>query len=281
MELAAKNSLFDFGRFTSYFKKYCMENRKSLLIIGGLIFGIPLLQIMLKFMLFGYPVPKIQLNHDLAWDTLLGFWNFIFLFFMVFSGSIFYSVLKNKEGKYWTLMSPASSAEKFLTYFIIYVPMVIIALFCSFYISDWVRVLVAHLILPDASNVEKMPLSYLFSSMNGFEVIFDIESGWLSYLLLALAMQATFILGSSLWPKRGFLMTICAFIIIQLAASMLMSAGVGVFHIFMVNGNLRFQLDSFDTTVPHILFVGMIVWILFCYIISYIRFKEAEIINRW
>lgn len=271
------NQTFSFGRFALYMRKYLTDNKTTLLCFAGIIFLALLFASVVVPWLTGMYGAGNSMKSDMG--TLMRFmfsYGLLFWIFSIFAGSMFYSSLSKKGVRVSELTLPASNAEKFICYFVIYCLAFNLFFVGSVFFTDAIRVWIysgeAH-----AHNIE---INYIG---RGVAQLFETkESRVISLIgiLFLLGTQSLFALGSCIWTKNSLIKTALAGTVIQTLCSMLTMLGVKVFagcHISIA----WFQfLDNINQILLWECILGF-VWIAFNYWTGFMRYKDMEIINRW
>lgn len=138
---------------------------------------------------------------------------FIFLFvFGTMSASLMWSEMKDKQGRIYTLMNPATTFEKFLAKFIVYVIAFLVIYLLGVFIAETVRYLIFSNVYPDA-GVTPLYLSFSYpkETFDMIWVLSSVDKPVLFFLCLYLMIQSFFVLGSSIWPNRSFIKTFLVF----------------------------------------------------------------------
>lgn len=281
------NQIFAPARFADYLKKYLCENQTSLLVMAGAIILLPLSFCLIwPFISSCYAESPFYLPgltpQDPMWTTERGI--YIALWFGVMCcASKFYSSLSTKQSRIAVFTIPASSFEKFVSYFLIYVIGVLAVYVAAVFLSDAVRVIVFRWVYPDADYIHFISPSYLVSM--GSSVV--IEGGQISpeeaqniarassfigsaVIFNGLLIQSLCALGATIWVKNPLFKSICAMIGLLILAMALFSWGVNIFYGGFVGLKPRFDED-FTTVYTAISFSALII---FTWTVSYFRFKE-------
>lgn len=176
--------------------------------------------------------------------------------FCVLGASTFATNLSSTGKRLLELMSPSSHAEKFLSRFIICILCVPIAFAVSFAIAQLIALLTVKIIYGYDYNY----ITPLYHTILVPSVIWVI-----------LCSVMTYMLGSTLWPKRSFVKTFVAVMIAQTLGSILL----------MIFFNLFGIRNPFSDEQWHNLYVSFIIsWSVCCLVLSYLRLKHIEIIKR-
>ena len=260
--MKTQSQIFDFGRFADCVSRDLRLNGKSWMLKALMMLGVTTLLLIF----YTHPDYDFVGCSDYAKQqeesTFLIF-RFGGAAFCALGASMLMENMTSKGLRLNSLMSPASDLEKYLSRFLICIVGVTVAFIICFAIADAIRVFY---IMHEYGDIEG--LSYV----GPFGVQVFAESKFYLWGFF-LAVQATFALGSTVWPKNAFLKTFGT-IVLLLVIFRIMSDGV--FSLFY-NPGFRTVPDWIETiakTVPTI-------WAIFCYITAYYRFKESEIINRF
>ena len=287
------DSSFSVTRVRLFLVKHCSEHTKRLLSLAGSILLMPTLFIILI----------VLLDNTYSRTSIAGFdgmWHAEFIFFSFFyvcgvlipSASEFFNAYGDKNKRFSLLTLPASQAEQYTVYFLLYIVGFALLGIVSLILADAVRVWVFSPWASPNAYINYMPVRYLFYNMDGFfgtdnyfrylcsePVDFSIK-GVIVMILLALTLQAQFVVGSSLWPKNSFLKTALAGCAVSMAGQTLV---ILVFFLFVHNSStLRPWVETFsDHSAFVTILISQVLMIVFCYWFAYRRFRELEIINRW
>lgn len=298
-----KNQIFDTERFSAYFKKYVAERRTPLLSYLGVLFLFPIAVCLLIPLLKGLYDP-IAVEHfiergnilDPMWGSELTLFVFLWLLVCLKCGD-FYSMLTGKRERISLFTCPASNFEKFSTYFLISVILFPIIFFGIFLFVDAIRVWVfraatgaecIHYISPlyllSFGTAEKFWDIDFYSAAQSAELMDffrnTMAARFSMALLGGLLIQALYALGCTVWPKRSFLKTSCFSLAFLITAGILFYEGSRLFY---GNDSLSPREFGFSSPISELIFYDLIAVciIIFTWIISYMRFKEWEVIKRW
>lgn len=279
------NDIFSTIRFFNYIKQYACENKKKLITFGLAIVGVLIFtDAILPFINGTY---NYAYNYDPMWAKEQAmFWTMLYIGVAV-GGANAFNTYDSKGKRIYSLTLPVSNLEKFLTYILFYGLGVYVCSFIGEFVGDCIRTLTAPFYATEGSVIEPMPLKYLFS----FDTS-DAQAMQLMKMMVFISLitiQAYFILAGTIWPKygmmRGFLSTIALYMILGFIVYLSFQT------IFAINGHMivfRFEeaLRNLDPyiTFKAVLTSGYIVGSLIAiglYMLSYLRFKEMESIERW
>ncbi len=290
-----ENQVLSLRRLGIFLKKYLIENKKNIILSCLSIIGLPILLIVL----YTYTTGIYNINFkfiDPAWDYELRVFSIMLTIWAFLFGSKVYAILANKNRRIEYLTSPASNLEKFLTTFIIYIIGFTSLAIISFFIADWLRVLIVPLYAPEA-HPACIPLKFILTFGNynpnspNYQDINGVldNNGFLLFTIwitTTLTGQAFFTLGSSVWPKNPVVKSLCASIVITSILIILYILGMKIImgdsHGFILRPYFSSLLKNIGQTGFIWLKYGIdAVILIYTYWLSYLRFKEIETINRW
>lgn len=271
---------FSFSRFGKVMRKYVAENGRLMLLGTAMVFGVMIIGDGLIAYLFSSVYYDDFTNHreiagiiiDPAWRN-----SYDFMTFMLFIlGSVFASMtgsgLSSKEKRLSFTMLPASALEKYLVRWLIYIPGFVVVFIAAFYVGELVRVAVTSGLVDDTREVSVINIEYMFKNLYSGE----INTNNILIYMIFFGVQALFSLGGFLWPKASLVKTFVAGAIMVLCFVL---SVVGVTSLLLKPEYSLYFLEK--STTEAIFYVSSVVVALFCYILSYFRTKEMEIINRW
>lgn len=292
--MTTSNNTFSHSRFGFYLRKHIVENRKKLIQFSIQIFLT--LVLLLDINPWLQNVYRIPSKHDLFWGMEFGWLGFTFIVLMGTIGAMMYNSVENKGERIATLMTPASSFEKFLSYFMIYgIGLVVLFILC-FYMTDYIRVWTSAWYANPDATVLPLPMDYILTSGHNYkfhDIVREVNDPssvtngvlqFLIYLFVVIMFNAFNVLGSIVWNKRPFIKTFGTLFALNTVCGFFMYQGWKLF----------FGYESLGRVSPRPMFemlsAGDVCWIVgistlilssVIYYISYVRFKETEIINRW
>lgn len=263
--MKTQSQIFDFGRFGDCLMRDLRLNGKSWMLKALVMLGVTSLLLLLA------ASPNMNYNAS-GYNYRLVQEEGCFLIFR-FCGSVFCALgasmlmenMTTNGQRLNSLMSPISDLEKYLSRFLVCIVGVTLAFLVCFAIADAIRVLYIR-----ANYGELTGLSYL--GPFGVQAFAESEFYLWGFLLAA---QATFALGSTIWPKNAFLKTFGTIIVLLIVFWILSNFVYTAFHKPGLNTPTAPDwIENAAKIVPG-------VWAVFCYITAYFRFKESEIINRF
>ena len=260
--MKTQSQIFDFGRFAACLRRDIALNGKSWALKALMMLGVTTILLIIAT----HPIYISDYSYEAAQaDGDLTIFKFCGSVFFALGASMFMENMTSSGLRLNSLMSPASNLEKYLSRLVICVVGVIAAYLICYAIADALRVAYVH---------------YRYSSLTGVRYIgpLAIQSFAESKFYLwgyLLAVQATFVLGSTFWPKNSFLKTFGTMVVLAIVLIILTER---VFSICYRPGYAWFGLPEFlDILIKAI----PLCWSVFCYVTAYFRFKESEIINRF
>ena len=257
-----QSQIFDSTRFSNCLKRDFVLDGRGLLLKGLVLIAI------LTLLLYAVMRPD-KYNYAFYENEQGGASYMIFALcsFLVLSiGASQFSQNMTSSGKRLnTLMSPCSTLEKYICRWLIYVVGVTIMFLVSFAIAEGLRVLIIKAYYGDIPGLHYVSISEY--------PLRDGEFGL--FCLWILAVQATFVLGSTIAPKNAFLKTAGVNVLICVAFSIAISC---TYKLTMHPGYVPSQES--ETILIYLTRGFPICWTIFCYITAYFRMKESEIIER-
>lgn len=266
------------ARFGFYLKKYLTENRKKLLIlVMEIALAIVFVVDVMPWIDGSYKMPS---DYDVFWNLEYGWMMFAFILLSGLTGAMFYGATGSKSGRIMTFMTPASAFEMFLTFFLVHCVGFVVVFAGVAVAADWIRVWTSGWYAVEGATVMPIPLDYIVSygltSRN-------YEFGVLIFVIMmseALLFNAFNVLGSIVFEKRPFGKTLGSLAVLAVAAIFLMNKGFGLF----LHGSRiepRMLEDASPADVSWMIGGGAVFLAVVIIYISFVRFKETEIINRW
>lgn len=172
------------------------------------------------------------------------------------------------------LMSPASTLEKYVSRLCISVVAVTLLMIGAWYVAEMVRVAVFTW-ASDGADVH--PVMGWWSAMRGMAVMPEVSMPFpFEFLLMSvLAWQSAYVLGSALWLKNAFLKTLGAAMVLEFFYGF-----AGGCTVSLVEDMSLPSVDISLTALRVVAVAFLVICILFCYITTYFRMREEEIIQR-
>ena len=250
-------------RIKSLMAKVWDEQKKHYLLIWLVYFGV--MAVIFTWCSLMYVQHEISDGYYAVSSTLDEFWfgsSFIYPFYIMLlllavssRGADFMFGATDRQGLQANLSLPASTGEKFLVRWLFIVPFTYLLFYMAFLAADLVRLLICSAVYPD---------------LKIFHLLIGEAWDW-KLLLLSLAGQSLFILGSTFWKKNGFVKT-AAFLI---ACAVLWGA---------VALALSRVYESPETEVSYPLWaqymqnwgIPLLVWVV-CTALAYWRFRDMQL----
>ena len=261
--MKTKSQIFDFDRFLNCIKRDLTLNGRSWLLKALMMLGVTTILLMLT--------TGVTLDSEPSFVVF----RFCGTVFCALGASLFTENMTSKGLRLNTLMSPASTLEKFLSRWVICVLGTTIAFLICFALADMIRVGFYNIYYPDGMSFDGHYIKE-FRYLGPIETMKKSEHWY--YLWGSIAtVQAVFVLGSTVAPKNAFLKTFGALIILIVAWGF----AVGNVFVALLPDAYRFRPENPEELFDTIARIMPIVWIIFCYVTAYFRMKESEIINRF
>ena len=173
-------------------------------------------------------------------------------------------------------MLPASQFEKFLYRWIISVPLAFLLFFVCAVIADWLRVLFVDFYM----GIEVRTIDWCKLIFHSADAGFNTDAASWIVLLIFFMTQSFFLVGSVVWRRSHFVKTFFSMFVITLIYGRVAVWIYDLFHKEDLFYGAPPLLDN-DKTVFWSAAILMTVISLFNYLLTYLRFRESEIINRW
>jgi len=277
------SSTFNSTRFRKYFSCYTATNAKRLSLYATTILIVWILVCILPPITTLFSAYSYHLSYDPIWETERIWACFLLVLFTGLSGSMLYSALNVRSARIGVLTAPASSFEKFLSWFIIYFFGMIVVFFASAFIADLIRVGIVKIFAAAPETAAPIPFSKIIAMSTSTPLgQYDANEalGLIVFYGFTLFNFAVFTLGSILFAKNSFMKTIGCIMVINFVLSYITYASFRIFlkssfeprPLFDITPSVSFNLCA---TAFCLLLFSFTIWL------SYRRFKEADIIDRW
>lgn len=271
------NCFFSFSRFTKVVRKDVMEVWKKHLLRFAVLYGL----LTIDFMWLSYLYSDMKNVAGMIYEVEMIVFVWALLLGGCYSASLMGTHLKDKLSRFSALMLPATQVEKFFSRWGLYVLGFIVFYFLAFFLADFTRYLLDYILWPDMENLTLLPFfDYLIDNgSSGWNLFYDglqLFGGITCYFFL----QSFFVLGSFVWPKHAFLKTFVAmFAIIIVFVAVLVPVCE-----MLIYQDLYIPDDAITLSEKTVMMICcLLAWLLTFvnWVLSYYRFKELEIINRW
>ncbi|MGN0214761.1 MAG: hypothetical protein ACI4AH_08160 [Muribaculaceae bacterium] len=273
--------LFSISRFWLLLKKDFTENYR-LFSIGALsmLFGLTTIMV-----LFSPVMIKPELDGPLGFSISSVPFAYIYAIGCCISASLMFSPMRTKQGRISLFTLPATSFEKYLEQFLVFVIGFTVVYFACVEVAELLRCLLAPLFWNLLGNHDAALYGkYInhFCSLRVFDaadkLIFSNIGISGNVLLLAVFLGfvvdvAIFTLGAVLWPKYSFIKTYAASYVIGIVAGFvgIIAVIINPFRCCVVEhclSTLLYAVVAIQTVVAVALFVA-----------SYILFKRKNVIH--
>lgn len=250
------NITFNIFRFFNVLKKDLIEYRKTLLSLA-IISAISMVVVALLV----YLVPD-YLDYTEINKTVFS----LFLLYVMFSFSVMTArfmgyKLSRQEPKLSYLMLPASYLEKFMSVFFITLFIIPLTILCPLFLGyEFI-----FLTLKMGYEPGLLPIN-LNMFMNGLEI------SVLYFIIMFITTHNLFLFTSFIFRKSVFVKSVSIYILIIAIAYFICYFILGKPTQFNSTGNDSLESGWFS-------WVSMLVQIILVYVLSYMRFKETEIIE--
>lgn len=259
--------IFSIKRFGLVMARDLRENMRSLLIrYVGLLVALCVISLLIgyNYNLGDWPEDEVLIRECPIFSFIL------FGLAMAYASNTM-AMMSTKETRLSTLMLPASMLEKFVSAWIINVP-VFVALYIGFaYFADFVRYVVFKFFVETQNAVSTF-------SFSAIDVPSEVIQVFFMFLIVG---QSMFVLGGTIWYKRAFLKMLIVLVAIGIVYNILFWNG---YTIGLGDTQLEPFSRAYSEEEPDIMWKAWVMTIVFSlgiYVLSYFRFKGSEIINRW
>lgn len=276
---APDSQFFSFGRLTLLFQKKLAENWRTLLLsCAGLLAFLAVFGIIFANESYDEGLqPEFYSSHCAKLFT-----TFIIMVFFIagaYVASISFGSMAGGAPTLGTLMAPASQFEKYLMRWLVAVPLFILLFFFFAFIADWIRVCYAEL----RFEIDVRPIPWLKLAFRPDDAgYFDGASDFV--MMMFVCMQSFFFLGAIVWPKRSMVKTFVTVAAVSFIYFWVMFWIVETFKpdspCYYAVPAIREELDD-PRIITGLADILLAIVALFNYWLTYRRFREAEIINRW
>lgn len=295
---------FEWSRFKAYFGSYYFANSRKLMLSAASILIAWIVICVLPNIITEFDIYKDNARWALEYpekyyafvdpyleiEQMIG--AFLFAVLATLAGSSMFTCMHGKGERQTLLAIPASSLEKYLTYFTIYILGFIAVFFVSAIIADALRVAIVKMFSDYGEYAHFMSLKGIFtfgidvdlldSTITGESVPVKNYLFITSYYSFVLITAAIFSLGSIVWQKASYLKTLCALAILQVVQTSLLMFSMKIFFGWNANITLRdfFQPMGELARSPYIILIGLAISV-FMFWLGYRRFKDTDLVERW
>lgn len=287
---AAPSACFSPARFAAYFRLYVLANKRKLLLAVAQMIIITFIFYLFCFYMGGESsyaqvVAGNMKNYDPMWSVGHEIRITLAFVFAALSGSWMYSAVVSKRTRLMTFEIPASQLEKFLTWWLIYVPIFLVMMLVCFYLADVLRVVWIKIGSDYGSYAHILPLKNLITFTYAMPYgqspdKLEVAQSLCSAFTLIIGINSLFSLGSIFFSRLNFLKTMGSLFVLLIVFSLLSNFGFNLFYgSDTYNVTSRFSNGGMTAIVQFSCGVAAIC--AYIYWLGYARFKDTEIVNRW
>ncbi|MCM1520628.1 MAG: hypothetical protein NC098_07555 [Lachnoclostridium sp.] len=267
------NDTFSPARMMQMLVKTVRENWRTMSLMVMLVVG--------TMLLFALIPEFFRVGDDLSYDPgprselSSGIW--LMFLFGTLGASLMFGNMSDRRRRTSFLMTPASPLEKYLVRWLIFFPAVFVIFIASFFIADWIRVLVFKTLVSGVSfTVEPFSLS---NAVNKFDFKKIGEEFTMVFSVYTVACSF-FALGSIVWPSRSFIKTFFTGGVITAILITIINITAQLYDTNSNYGYVRsIEVDRLDNLYIWLTIAAIVS--ITNYVIAYFRFKESEVIERW
>lgn len=257
------NNTFSFDGFGKYFRLYMTQNGHffvQFILAAYVIFS--LLFIVISSIQYSSISP--ELSGKLAASEISSMTSGICLMaglpLMCIVASHMMHTIQNRRTRLHTLTLPASSLEKYLSYWLVHVFFFFIAYFCIIVAADATRTGVCRLFYPDY-------IEYINFTQTTLTQPIAPKDYLVTAMIPLLFVQSYFVLGSTIWNRYSFFKTL----------------GFGILGVFIIIFTLNIiahkaRIGLYAHVIPNYTTYLALIPTLFNWYMGYRRFKEAELV---
>lgn len=262
------NNTFSMPRLLNVYNKMVRENWRELVMSLVMLLGV-ILMMMIFFTMVAKP--SVQEPLDAAgFQVEAG--RVLFTVFGCIAGSMMFGGMSTPRQRLSVLMTPASALEKYVARWITFVIGYIVAFAVMFVVADVVNYAIFRIFVQSETYMPQ-----LLGTLSGE---FYTDFNWGVYAGVYLTFTSLFALGSILWPKKALLKTVFVLALITLVYGMISYWAASLVSEPRDIGGFYLNTGSAHLANVLVFSLGLVLSITF-YVISYYRFKESEVIDRW
>lgn len=290
---------FRLSRFKAYFSAFYFANSRKLMLAGASCLVAWLLISLLPNLLSEFEIyadfANQVANHreyinpfeDPYWSVQYIAGGIFLTILATVAGSNMFSCMHGKGNRQTLLAIPASSLEKYLTYFIVYIVGSILVFFVSEIIADAVRVGVVKLFSKYGEYAHTMSLKSMLTFNLSVQGLRDGAHETYNILIIAFytnifCLAGLFSLGSILWQKASYLKTICSLWLLQTVLGTIAVLSMNVFFGFNSSVDLANFVKDMSPEAQNVYASAIsAVFVIFIFWLGYRRFKDTDLVERW
>lgn len=263
------NNFFSFTRFTQIGCKLVVENKKTLIMRLVVMFGVILgLLCFASYNVYNdvggakasvFPIDPASSGSAIIFAVLL-------FCFGIYSASTMMEDLRTKNKRISALTTPVTPFENWLFRWIMQVVLFLGIYYILFFAADCLRTGLFSVIYSGSNlKIELLGYNRLIDALGLTQ-----NESMQQFILFYLFVQAFYVMGSSFFPRHALLRTTVA--------------GTIMLIVFVIGIILFYKLAIGDIHTHFVLAYGRaayLILIVFCWAISYFRYKEIEVIDRF
>lgn len=198
----------------------------------------------------------------------------LFTVFGCIAGSMMFGGMSTPRQRLSVLMTPASALEKYAARWVTYVIGYILAFVILFVAADVLNYVIFRVFVHSDNFIPAFLGTLRPECYDGFY--------WGIFGGIYLIFTSLFALGSILWPRKALLKTFFTLAVIVIVYWMIAYWTISIVPAAASGGG--YIISNVQVTAAHInniAFTGALVMAILLYVLTYYRFKESEIIDRW
>lgn len=259
------NNTFSLNRFGNYFRLYMTQNGRffvQFMLAAYVIFSL----IFILISSIQYSSISPELSGRMAASEISFMTSGICLIaglpLMCIVASHMMHTIQSKRKRLHILTLPASSEEKYLSYWLIHVLFFFIAYFCIIFAADATRTGICRLFYPDYIEYINFTQATLSQPMPRKDYL-------LTAIIPLLFVQSYFVLGSTIWNRYSFFKTL---------GFSLLGVFIIIFTLNIIAHKARIGL--YAHVIPNYTTYLALIPTLFNWYMGYRRFKESELVHH-
>ena len=280
------------SRFAAYFRLYIASNGRKLLLTAATIFAVTFIFLIFNLYTTGLARYQMMVMNPLQGDpTVDSMWSgdtdimtLILIVTATITGWMLFSAVSSRHGRLQTIELPASQSEKFLTWMIIYLPLMLLACFISFWLADLCRVAWIKAFTDFGDQAHPMSLFNLLTLSGKQNAGLMSSTSWFSVAFtygFVLCLHASYTLGGILFSRLSYLKTFGCLFLLMNVVSFVIYLGYKVMFDDTANLGMRFDFNDNDATTTWLVVAISVIVSCYMYVLAYARYRELEIIDRW
>jgi hypothetical protein len=289
-----KNTLFKSSRFVLVARKYYNEEGHTMLLRLATLFGIMIFVFCFNGIVetnnrnfytnntenvdktqFKENMKTFQERSNRSNNSELAIGIIILFAFGIYIGSTMMEHTDTKAGRISLYTQPATYFEKYFVRWLAILPIFLIIYALFFVCADMIRTGLCVMIFPNAPDTHHVYYDLLWNEV--------LQEGSIYVFLAAafLASQSAFMLGSAVYRKNAFVKTFVSVAIIILVAAFVSYLTDKFYHVITpLDQVIYFGHHDSDKLAANIAALLLYTLTAFNWLITYIRFKENDVLHR-